>query len=173
MGHDSKKVKGPNKSKEPEPLRKLLTQIEPMTEERINRISECLSYFLYKRLGVVEVKTVENALIILGDKETIEKHNVGPLTFSDLLADARHYPATVFGYYNKDSGLLEYFSGASPRSSKLVRVRFTVDVEKITKTEMITGVHFDKGVENRYLSELKGLPIGNIGAVLNLNSYGS
>jgi hypothetical protein len=136
---------------------------EPLSDRQMPSISEekikYLKNFLAAKLGCVDETTLENALIVLGDGDTIRKRGVGPSTFHDLLADAKSYHAVVHGYYDPDTGILAYFSGRRPDDGKLRHVMFIVDFDKSIMGERIIKVDFHDGPVNQSLKALEGMQV--------------
>ena len=120
---------------------------------------EYLKGFIASKLGQVEEKVLENALIVLGDGDAIRKWNVGPMTFQDLLSDAKSYCAVVHAYYDSTSGVLSYFSGRRPDEPGLRHVAFIVDFDRSIMGERIARVDFHDGPGNPSLKALEGMQV--------------
>ncbi|MEW6721739.1 MAG: hypothetical protein AB1324_00600 [Candidatus Micrarchaeota archaeon] len=136
--------------------------IPPITEEKM----KYLETFLRSNLGQVDALALENALIVLGDGDTIRKRGVGPLTFQDLLADAKNYYAVVHAYYDPDTSVIAWFSGRRPDDEKLVHVKFLVDFEREISGERIIRVDSHSGPVPAPLKALEGMQVsGGFGMV--------
>jgi hypothetical protein len=134
----------------------------PISDEKV----EYLRKFLAAKLGHVDEATLENALIVLGDGDTISKRGVGPSSFSNLLADSKHYYAVVHGYYDPGTGILAYFSGRRPDDERLRHVKFVVDLDRSIMGERIIRVDSHDGPVAPSFKALEGMQVsGGFGRI--------
>ena len=142
---------------------------KPLSEEPIDKkaLHKHLTGFITAAMDNLSAEAMKNALIILGDAETIEREGVidpngfkGQLAYdpdTNVLASLNRnkFYEHVRGYYDPETNVLVSFE--QPEDTRLLPVIFVVDDNR--ETVSIHDVEFPGGPVNAHLKALKGLPL--------------